>query len=53
MIGQLQQPLLSPRQLDNPDLTDQVSAVLTRLELPPHCLQLELTESMLVADPPQ
>ncbi len=36
---------LSPRQLDDPDLTDKVRAVLAAHDLPPHSLQLELTES--------
>ena len=36
---------LSPRQLDDPDLVDQVSAVLAAHDLPAHSLQLELTES--------
>jgi diguanylate cyclase (GGDEF)-like protein len=36
---------LSPRQLDDPDLAERVAAVLARHELPPHSLQLELTES--------
>jgi diguanylate cyclase (GGDEF)-like protein len=36
---------LSPRQLDDPDLVDQVNAVLTAHDLPTHSLQLELTES--------
>jgi diguanylate cyclase (GGDEF)-like protein len=36
---------LSPRQLDDPHLVDQVSAVLRAQGLPPHSLQLELTES--------
>jgi diguanylate cyclase (GGDEF)-like protein len=36
---------LSPRQLDDPHLVDQVRTVLTANDLPPHSLQLELTES--------
>ena len=36
---------LSPRQLDDPDLVEQVSAVLATHDLPTHSLQLELTES--------
>jgi diguanylate cyclase (GGDEF)-like protein len=36
---------LSPRQLDDPHLVDQVGAVLAAYSLPPHSLQLELTES--------
>jgi len=40
---------LSPRQLDDPHLVDQVSAVLAEHGLPPHSLQLELTESAFTA----
>jgi EAL domain-containing protein (putative c-di-GMP-specific phosphodiesterase class I) len=36
---------LSPRQLDDPHLVDRVSAVLAEHGIPPHSLQLELTES--------
>jgi diguanylate cyclase (GGDEF)-like protein len=41
---------LSPRQLRQPDIVEQVQAVLRRHGLPPDCLHLELTESSLLHD---
>jgi EAL domain-containing protein (putative c-di-GMP-specific phosphodiesterase class I) len=41
---------LSARQLRRHDIVEQVSAVLKRTSLPPHLLELELTESALIED---
>lgn len=41
---------LSPRQLQNEELNDQVSRSLHLHHLPPHLLELEITESMLMQD---
>jgi EAL domain-containing protein (putative c-di-GMP-specific phosphodiesterase class I) len=41
---------LSPRQLYEPGLTEQVAAVLERTGLPPECLMLEITESVFMRD---
>ena len=37
---------LSVRQLQNPDLVDRVELILLEAGLPPHCLELEITESI-------
>ncbi|MCW7541509.1 EAL domain-containing protein [Aquabacterium sp. A7-Y] len=44
---------LSPRQLDVPDLVQQVDAVLQATRLPPQLLELEITESAVVRDTQQ
>lgn len=44
---------ISGRQFIEPDFIDQVSSALSDSGLPPHLLELELTESMLVADQQQ
>lgn len=41
---------LSAIQMRQPDLVDRVRAILTETGLPPHCLELEITESALVED---
>jgi diguanylate cyclase (GGDEF)-like protein/PAS domain S-box-containing protein len=40
---------VSARQLQHPEFVEHVDAALERAALPPHCLTLELTESVLVA----
>ncbi|MCG8531855.1 MAG: EAL domain-containing protein [Desulfovibrionales bacterium] len=42
---------LSARQLSDLELTDTVSRILEETKLPPHCLQLEVTETMLMENP--
>ena len=42
---------LSPRCLLEPEFQAMVMGVLTRLDLPPHLLRLEITESTIMADP--
>jgi diguanylate cyclase (GGDEF)-like protein len=42
---------LSPRSLAEPELTENVLSLLVRHELPPHALELEITEDTLVYDP--
>jgi diguanylate cyclase (GGDEF)-like protein/PAS domain S-box-containing protein len=44
---------LSPRQFVEPDLVDQVGAVLDDERVPPHRIRLELTETALMHDPAQ
>lgn len=39
---------LSPRQLVQPDLVDEVARILDETGMPPSCFRLELTESMMV-----
>ncbi len=41
---------LSPSQLQDTDLVEQVSASLERHQIPPHSIELEVTETMLMAD---
>jgi diguanylate cyclase (GGDEF)-like protein/PAS domain S-box-containing protein len=41
---------VSARQLQQPDFVDQVRAVLDRVGLPPECLKLEITESVMMQD---
>lgn len=41
---------LSVRQFQQPDLVEQVRRILVETGLPPHCLQLEVTETVLVDD---
>ena len=41
---------ISARQFDKPDLIDIVAGVLRETGLDPHCLELELTESLLMQD---
>jgi diguanylate cyclase (GGDEF)-like protein len=41
---------LSRRQLDQIDLAQQIQSVLHQLEIPGQCLQLEITESMIMRD---
>ncbi|MGD1928858.1 MAG: EAL domain-containing protein [Leptolyngbyaceae cyanobacterium] len=41
---------LSRRQFDQTDLVPQIEAVLSKLQLPGHRLQLEITESMIMRD---
>ncbi len=43
---------LSAVQLGHPTLIDTVSRVLADTSLPPHCLQLEITETVLMRDAP-
>ncbi|MBR0568118.1 EAL domain-containing protein [Azoarcus sp. L1K30] len=42
---------LSARQFDQPDLPAQIASVLQATGLPTHCLELELTESLVMRDP--
>ena len=42
---------VSPRQLSDGHLVEDVSAVLADFSLPPHCLKLEVTESLLMMNP--
>lgn len=42
---------ISARQLEDAGLLDQVRNLLRQFELPPHLLELELTESLVMADP--
>lgn len=44
---------LSPRQLQRPGLAAQVREVLASTGLPPHALELEITESSIMEDPDQ
>src|SRR5205823_5501675 len=39
---------VSARQLQHPEFVDHVVAALERADLPPHCLVLEITESVLI-----
>ncbi len=39
---------LSPKQFSDPDLVDSIAAILSEEQLPPGCLELELTESLLL-----
>ena len=39
---------ISPRQLEQPDFSEQVSRILAETGLPPTCLRLEITESTIV-----
>ena len=41
---------LSPRQFHQPDLSSKVSQILAEIGLSPSCLELELTESLMVED---
>lgn len=41
---------LSPRQFHQPNLSSRVARILAEIGLPPNCLELELTESMMVQD---
>ncbi len=41
---------LSPRQFAQQDLVESIAAVLKKCELAPHCLEIELTESMIMTD---
>lgn len=40
---------ISPSQLMLPDFVERVSAILKQHEVPPHCLELEITEEMLLS----
>lgn len=42
---------LSARQFSQPNLSGKVAAILAETKVSPHCLELELTESLLVQDP--
>ena len=42
---------VSPRQLLDPDFVDRVQDLLREFNLPPHCIELELTESVLQTGP--
>lgn len=42
---------VSPRQFDRPDFIDRVVEALRKSGLPPHLLQLEITETMAVSNP--
>jgi diguanylate cyclase (GGDEF)-like protein len=55
LMGRIGKPLrvsvnLSARQLRCPDLVQQVRSALSETRLPPHLLELELTESALIED---
>jgi diguanylate cyclase (GGDEF)-like protein len=39
---------LSPRQIEEPDLVERITNILETHECPPHLLQLEITESLMV-----
>jgi EAL domain-containing protein (putative c-di-GMP-specific phosphodiesterase class I) len=39
---------LSPKQLKQPDLVEQVRDILEETQIPPHCLRLEITESLVM-----
>ncbi len=39
---------LSPKQFSDPDLVDSIATILSEEQLPPGCLELELTESLLL-----
>jgi len=41
---------LSLRQLENPDLVPQIARILAETRLPPACLKLEITESVMMGD---
>ncbi len=41
---------LSPLQLQQPDLIEQIQQVLNLTQMPPHCLELEVTESCLMVN---
>ena len=43
---------LSPRQIQQPDLIEQVEAALRQADLSPSCLRLEITETTLMDDAP-
>ncbi|TWH71380.1 PAS domain S-box-containing protein/diguanylate cyclase (GGDEF)-like protein [Azomonas agilis] len=48
-MGELHMAInLSPRQFADPDLVDKLRAILQEEQLPPHLLELELTESLLL-----
>jgi diguanylate cyclase (GGDEF)-like protein/PAS domain S-box-containing protein len=44
---------LSARNLQDPELPDQIAEMLTRSGTPPNQLELEITESTIMADPPR
>ncbi|HIK35531.1 MAG TPA: EAL domain-containing protein [Thermosynechococcus sp. M98_K2018_005] len=44
---------LSNRQLTHPALAEQVLAALEQTQIPPHCLNLEMTESVVIDQPDQ
>jgi diguanylate cyclase (GGDEF)-like protein/PAS domain S-box-containing protein len=44
---------LSARHFKHPDLIEQVAAILTRTGIDPRCMRLEVTESLVIADPAQ
>jgi diguanylate cyclase (GGDEF)-like protein len=44
---------LSPRQFRNPNLPEEIIATITRIGLPAHRLELEITESVLIDDSAQ
>ncbi|TQV86660.1 bifunctional diguanylate cyclase/phosphodiesterase [Aliikangiella coralliicola] len=39
---------LSPKQLENPELTNDIFSLLSETKLPAYCLKLEITESILI-----
>ena len=41
---------VSPYQLFNPNFPKLVQKILAEFDIPPHCLDLEITESMTVSD---
>ncbi|MWV15352.1 EAL domain-containing protein [Pseudomonas sp. L-22-4S-12] len=48
-MGQVQVAInLSPKQFTDPDLVGSIAAILDEEQLPPHLLELELTESLLL-----
>ncbi|MWV12305.1 EAL domain-containing protein [Pseudomonas sp. R-28-1W-6] len=48
-MGQVQVAInLSPKQFTDPDLVGSIAAILAEEQLPPHLLELELTESLLL-----
>jgi diguanylate cyclase (GGDEF)-like protein/PAS domain S-box-containing protein len=44
---------LSARHFKHPDLLEQVQAILTQTGIAPRCVRLEVTESLVIADPTQ
>ncbi|HEY9852130.1 MAG TPA: EAL domain-containing protein [Leptolyngbyaceae cyanobacterium] len=41
---------LSPKQFQQPELVEKIAEILTLTELPPQCLKLEITESMMMEE---
>ena len=43
---------VSPYQLFSPDFSKRVQSVMSEFDIPPHCLDLEITESMTISENP-